>query len=132
MKINYKNINQTLFENIKNYINLRDNIIYKNNIISAQIGLLTYIQDVLKKKEIIKKIKLSIFVEEDFFSEKCLIGKNIVKSPLFNGYFKVLKNNTCYFFALYNNVVLFYTCLYDYRNRNSYKMERFCERRFLF
>ena len=77
-----------------------------------------------KYHDLLKKIKLSIFVYDEFFSEKCVAGTNIVASPFFNGYFKDRNN---YFLAIYNNKILFYT-----RGCGTKKMENFCKRRLFY
>lgn len=130
MKINYKNINQTFFENVEKYIKFRDKVTKNTYILYVDHELCDQYKFLLHRiKKDYLKIKLGIFVEPGFFSEESMIGKNIIKSPLFNGYFKCRYKEYEYFFALYNKEVLFYT-YFDAKKYSSHCMERFCERRY--
>lgn len=132
MKINYKNINQTFTNNIERYIEIKSKIIDPAYIVEAYSSVPIYLENLLKNNNskyhnLLKKIKLSILVADKFFSEESVIGKNIVNSPLFDGYFKIRTKEFNYFLAIYDKKVLFYNF-----SNNDRKLENFCKRRFLF
>lgn len=130
MRINYKNINQTFIKNMKKYAEIKNEIDNSFDIFNVYNGLPIYLYDNFKKKhhKLLDEIELSILVSSHFFSKECIVGTNIIASPLFDGFFKIhIQNKQKIFLAIYNRKTLFFT----FYNKIDKKLENFCKKRYI-